>query len=132
MVKLNLKRRKQENEEILEDVDLTAIVEQKRKRSQGSRVEEDKEIEREGEKTSPSKTEVEGNEKRGLEPNVAATTTFSIDSYLQERFLTWLIEQAMSNDSEFNMLMEAIDRMDIDRLRMLCKIALRKLREKAS
>ncbi|NPA70093.1 MAG: hypothetical protein GXO26_04730 [Crenarchaeota archaeon] len=117
MVKLNLRKRKNWEEEILEDVDLTAIVEQKR-RQQGSVIES-------GSKLS-DKQKVEDFE--GQHRIITSEQT-SIDELFPEDFVEWLVEKALRDEDRYKRLMENIDKLNIDDLRRLCKLLLKKLKE---
>lgn len=121
MVKLNLRKRKNQEEEILEDVDLTAIVEQKRRQQQ--------------EQEQETKTEIETKTKADMEVETQQYVQSDVElrplsELLQDKFVEWLVEEALKDDVTYRRLEESIDRMRIEDLRVLCRALLRKLRER--
>ncbi len=101
--------------EILEDVDLSAIVEQKRRQQQ----------------EAPQEAKQEARQEAEEKAEIAEAYTPDLDDALQERFFEWLVEQAVKNDRDYKLLLEAIDRVSINKLRMLCRTLLKKLRERS-
>jgi len=105
-------RSKDIDAEILEDVDLSAIIRQKRRQQQETLQEAGQEVKLEEE----------------VKPQLKPEARPSVTEVFQEEFMEWLIEQALKSEEKYRKLMDNIDSLSTEDLRKLCKILLRRLR----
>ncbi len=120
MVKLFGRKRQDRDEldaQILEDVDLSAIVKQRRRQQES-------EAKREREHEAETRHEPQGKSEARLEVS-------TVPDLLKDEFLEWLIDQALRDDRKYEKLMQIIDSLGLDDLRRLCRMLLQRLRQVA-